>query len=260
MDVRTYRKIHRRLGLVVGIQLLMWTAGGLFFSLNPITKVRGETEAPGPMSLDPGEALASPGPALTELGNRRPHARVETVVLRPHLDGAVYEIAYSEHGEPHWALAEAATGSLRAAIDRDEAEAIARQAYLPESRVAEVSLMTEVDPGSEYRERPLPAYRVTLDDDLGTRLYVSVERGVVTARRNDRWRLFDFLWMLHIMDYRTRDNFNTVVLQVVSALGLVTVLSGFILAAVTSPRLRRIMKRAEGPGLVPTRNADQEAS
>ncbi len=33
MDVRSYRKIHRYLGRFVGVQLLLWTAGGLFFSL-----------------------------------------------------------------------------------------------------------------------------------------------------------------------------------------------------------------------------------
>ena len=45
------------------------------------------------------------------------------------------------------------------------------------------------------------------------------------------------------MDYQTRDNFNTFLLQAVSALGLVTVLSGFTLAGVTSPLLRRTTKR-----------------
>ena len=45
MDIRRFRKIHKYLGLVIGIQLLLWAAGGLFFSLNPIEKVRGETEA-----------------------------------------------------------------------------------------------------------------------------------------------------------------------------------------------------------------------
>jgi len=63
----------------------------------------------------------------------------------------------------------------------------------------------------------------------------------VDGRRNDRWRLFDLFWMLHVMDYQGRDNFNTLLLQVVSGLGLVTILSGFTLAAVTSPRLRRLL-------------------
>ena len=124
---------------------------------------------------------------------------------------------------------------------RHEARAIARRAYVPDSPIADITLITEASRGSEYRERPVPAFRVSFDDPLGTRLYVSIERGTVTARRNDRWRIFDFLWMLHIMDYQTRDNFNSLLLQAVSTLGLVTVLSGFILAGVTSPRLRRMV-------------------
>ena len=243
MHVRTYRRIHRWLALVVGIQLLLWTAGGLFFSLNPIAKVRGETEEPESLPLEFSTPPASPATALTELVRLHSKADIQTVALRPHLGGAIYEIAFLENGEPHWALADVSTGELRAAIDRDEAIAIAKGAYLPESPIADITLVTEATRGSEYRERPVPAFRVTFDDPLGTRLYISVERGVVTARRNDRWRLFDFLWMLHIMDYQTRDNFNTFLLQAVSALGLVTVLSGFILAVATSPRLRRTTKR-----------------
>ena len=95
----------------------------------------------------------------------------------------------------------------------------------------------------EYRGRPLPAYRVSFDHPLGTRLYVSVERGVVTARRNDRWRWFDRFWMLHVMDYEDRDDFNTWWLQVAAALGVITILSGFTLAALTSPWFRRVFDR-----------------
>jgi len=240
MDVSTYRKIHRWLGLVVGIQLLLWTVGGLFFSLNPIAKVRGETEEPEAPPLEFSTPPASPAGALSELLLDHPQAEIRSVLLRHHPDGAVYEITFLEEEEPHWALADAATGELRPSVGREEAEAIARQAYALDSPFADVTLITETTSGSEYRERPLPAYRVTFDDSLGTRLYVSIDRGAVTARRNDRWRLFDFLWMLHIMDYQTRDNFNTLLLQGVSALGLVTVFSGFGLAAVTSPRLRRV--------------------
>ena len=243
MNVRTYRKIHRWLGLVVGIQLLLWTVGGLFFSLNPIAKVRGETEEPEAPSLQFAVPPASPAAAVEELLLNHPQGEIRTVLLRHHLDDAVYEITFLEHGEPRWALADVSTGELRGVVDKNEAAEIARRAYIPDSPVADITLITETGSGSEYRERPLPAYRVTFDDTLGTRLYVSVERGVVTARRNDRWRVFDFLWMLHIMDYQTRDNFNSFLLQTVSAFGLVTVLSGFVLAGVTSLRLRRMFGR-----------------
>jgi len=240
MNVRSYRKIHRYLGLFVGVQLLLWTAGGLFFSLNSIEKVRGETEASEPPFLQLTNPPASPSPALAELAARRPGIEVRSVTLRPYLDEGVYEIAYDDGGRRHWALADASTGRLRSPVTEDEAVAIAHADYVLDAPVAKVALITEVGSADEYRGRPLPAYRVSFDHPLGTRLYVSVERGVVTARRNDRWRLFDLFWMLHVMDYQGRDNFNTLLLQVVSGLGLVTVLSGFVLAAVTSPRLRKL--------------------
>jgi hypothetical protein len=40
--------------------------------------------------------------------------------------------------------------------------------------------------------------------------------------------------MTHTMDYQGRDNFNTLLLRAFSLLGLITVLSGFALAFVTS--------------------------
>ena len=65
MQVRTYRKIHRYLGLVVGVQLLLWTGSGLFFALNPIEKVRGETEQAVPLVLPADVMIASPKGAIT---------------------------------------------------------------------------------------------------------------------------------------------------------------------------------------------------
>ena len=239
MQVRTYRKIHRYLGIVIGVQLLLWTGSGLLFSLNPIDKVRGETEQTIPPLLSTNQPIASPQSAIDALRADDPSIRIRSVVLRPHLDSAVYEIEYRLGDSTQWALADAATGRLRPPVDRDEAVEIARRDFALAAGIKSVESVTGVDADSEYRGGPLPAFRVVFDHPIGTRLYVSAGKGTVTARRNDRWRLFDFVWMLHIMDYQARDDFNTVWLQVVSALGLLTVVSGFVLAGVTSPRIRR---------------------
>ena len=139
-----------------------------------------------------------------------------------------------------WALADASSGEFRDPVGRDEAIGLTRNDLAVDAEVRSVEELTSVEPDSEYRGRPLPAYRVAFDHPLGTRIYISTERGIVTARRNDRWRLFDLLWMFHIMDYSTRDDFNTVWLQLASVLGLITVFSGFILAGQTSLKLRRL--------------------
>nr|MDQ3308805.1 hypothetical protein [Gemmatimonadota bacterium] len=69
--------------------------------------------------------------------------------------------------------------------------------------------------------------------------YVPAELGVVQRVRADRWRIFDFLWMLHTMDYAGRDNFNNLLLRAFSVLGLLTIGSGFLLFVVTSRPYRR---------------------
>ena len=78
------------------------------------------------------------------------------------------------------------------------------------------------------------------EDELGTRLYVSTERGLVTARRNNRWRLFDLLWMLHIMDYQERENFNNPLVITAALFALVTVLAGLVLLVIRMQRLLRM--------------------
>ena len=36
------RKVHKFIGLVVSVQLLLWTISGIFFSFNKIDQIRGE--------------------------------------------------------------------------------------------------------------------------------------------------------------------------------------------------------------------------
>jgi hypothetical protein len=112
--------------------------------------------------------------------------------------------------------------------------------------VTAVTLLTADSVGAhhEFRAQPLPAWAVRFGDDEGATAYVPAETGQVTRIRNDRWRAFDFLWMLHTMDYAGRDDFNNVVLRRFSVLGLVTVGSGFVLFALTAPGLRRRVRRA----------------
>jgi len=238
MQIRTYRKIHRWLGIIIGVQLVLWTGSGLFFALNPIEKVRGETEKARPAQLPADLEVVSPVAALAELRGAHGEIEISSVLLRPHLGTAVYEVSFLQQGMRRWALVDAASGRLRGPVDGDEAIALARSDFTLPAEVKSVTKLSSTDEDSEYRGGPLPVYRIAFDHPLGTRIYVSADRGVVTARRNDRWRAFDFLWMFHIMDYRARDDFNTLVLQITSALGLVTVLSGFVLAALTSPLLR----------------------
>jgi hypothetical protein len=75
---------------------------------------------------------------------------------------------------------------------------------------------------------------VTFDDTRHSTAYVATETGALQKMRNTPWRRFDFLWMLHTMDYQGRDNIGNWVLRVFSVFGLLTVLSVFLLFFVSS--------------------------
>lgn len=65
------------------------------------------------------------------------------------------------------------------------------------------------------------------------------------ARRNRIWRLYDFFWMLHIMDYDERENFNNPLIRAFAATGLLFALSGLFLVAqrVTGGRYKDDLRR-----------------
>lgn len=108
--------------------------------------------------------------------------------------------------------------------------------------VTSIKQITETGKHHEYREKLLPAYVITYKTDEALKAYVSVKDGKFQTVRHRSWRWFDFLWMTHTMDYQSRDNFNTMVLRAFSLLGLITVLSGFLLWYISSPSLRKILK------------------
>jgi len=80
----------------------------------------------------------------------------------------------------------------------------------------------------EYRGA-LPAWRVDFEGSNAVSLYVASDTGAVSARRSTLWRTYDFLWSLHIMDFKNHEDFNTPLLMIATALALVMIVTGIIL-------------------------------
>ena len=247
MKVRNWRIVHRYLGLVIGVQLFLWTVSGMVFSWNSIQTVRGENRIRSQLPVDLSgfqlrdinQVLASlPAPGTNKL---EPVA----VNLRTMLGKPVYEVASRKDTAEQFVLLDAVSGARLSPIDPDLAGRIAQADFSETVDVRSVELIDAVGAHSEYRGKELPAYRVELDHPTGTVIYVSAERGQVTTRRNNRWRIFDFFWMLHTMDYQGRDSFNHWLLRLVSGFGLATVLSGYVLWLKTSPRWQRKKRNSD---------------
>ena len=84
-------------------------------------------------------------------------------------------------------------------------------------------------------------WQVQFDDTFNTTLYLSENNGKVVTVRSTLWRIFDFFWMLHIMDYDERENFNNPLLISFSATSVLFCLSG-ILLLIQNIRLKRFIR------------------
>ena len=93
------------------------------------------------------------------------------------------------------------------------------------------------DPPTEYPHEGA-AWVATFDDRDKTTLYINPDSAMVKSRRSQTWRVFDFFWKLHIMDYDDGEDFNHPLLVLASLVALIVILSGFTLLFM---RIRRLI-------------------
>lgn len=244
------RKTHRYLGVVLGIQFLLWTVGGLYFSWSNMDEVHGDFERRKAPYLPVHSALVSPSIAIDSIKSVSRIDSVLSIQLIEILDKPYYQvrgIGNAPHNGNHEHSAQAAiwlndatTGKLRPPLTKEEAIEIAKRRFNGEPIIKSVEYLRATTTGHhEYRESPLPAYAITFEHPSATTVYVSTELGTIQKFRNDKWRVFDFLWMLHTRDYQSRDNISNTLLRMFSIFGLVTVLSGFLLYAISFKGFRK---------------------
>lgn len=235
------RKTHRYMGLILGIQFLFWTIGGLYFSWSNMDEVHGDHQRSHIHPLSAEIKLVNPQIVLDKIKAKNAFNYVQDIHLIQILGKPIYQIIYlKEHNQgKKIQLASAETGELRTSLSENEAVAIAKSNFSDTAKVSKIEYLTTTNGHHEYREQPLPAYAITFDHPSSTTVYVSSELGTIQKFRNNKWRIFDFLWMLHTMDYQTRDNLSNWLLRAFSIFGLLTILSGFTLFWVSNRAMKK---------------------
>lgn len=228
-------RVHKWLAIIIGIQLLLWFVSGTLMSLLPIERVRGEHLIDRTAATLPADAPLADASRFA----RAAQAPVESLTHRMLLGRPVVEVATAKGTR----LYDAGTGAALPAPGPAQAEQIVRNAWRGEGRPT-ASIARVVKESTEYRGA-LPAWRVELADQDATRVYVAADTGRITAVRTSTWRVYDFFWGLHIMDWRDHENFNTPWLLGFALGGLALWIGGAILLYMRWPRRKRRW-RAEG--------------
>ncbi len=223
------RKSHRYLGIFLGLQFLMWTISGLYFSWTNIDDIHGDHFRKTGIVATSFSNLISPS-------NLKPAVGIESIEFREISKEPYYWVNKKQ-------LYNAQTGELKNGISKEEALDISGKYIVSGMTVKDVQRIDSVGSQHEYRKKLLPAYVISYQNPDNLKVYVSLNDGALQTVRHRDWRWFDFLWMTHTMDYEGRDNMNNIVLRIFSVLGLITVLSGFLLWFITSPTIRKLGRK-----------------
>lgn len=208
------RKTHKWLGLFIGLQVVIWSLSGLYMTAVHIDTIHGDHL----IRPQPAASVESSGlrdPLSVAAANGAGNVRLVWVRNQP---------AYVLKTQAGEMAVDATAGRPVAPLREDEIRAIATATYTGKDAIAYAELITEI-PG-EIRGRKPPLWRVEFEQWSQPTLYFSPITGELLTRRHELWRIFDFVWMLHIMDYDERENINNPLLRTFTWGAVLMALSG----------------------------------
>jgi hypothetical protein len=240
LSATTFR-IHRWLGWLVGLQVLIWVAGGVVFSLVPFGSwVKGGDTVRPPSVVLPAGWPERVAPMLQAAALR---GDVVAVVAVGTPQGPALRVSYQAAHDPIIVLAD---GTVWMPPDEAAVRRFAVSLYQGQANVTAVERMSSVPSRlgivAETGGRG-DVWRVSFDDTLATRIYLNGKTGEFLTSRNEAWVWYDFFWRLHIMDYTGGENFNGTLLRVASVTAFGLVLAGAVLATLAVRRRWRVAHR-----------------
>jgi hypothetical protein len=190
------RKIHKWVGLVIGLQFVIWAISGTAMALLPMDDVAG-----GEMADQPAPAIPSGSKAWLNVQKELGDQPVSKLSLHALPQGQAIEVTTSRGVR----LFDAGNGRP-ILIDGEAAKSIASAAHPSGAAVTMVAPLKDLI--LPVREHELPIWQIDFRDEANSSYYISGTTGELLERRNDSWRWWDFFWMLHNMDYAKRTSFN----------------------------------------------------
>ena len=204
------RLFHKYLSLVISIQLLLWTISGIYFAFNKIELVRGE------------QYLIEQNHSKLNLKEVESSFSAKNVNFVRRLDEWIIKVE-TDSGFSYTDL----QGQNLDELNSEEVREVVRLSTNLTPLMAQRIDKPEIR--AEFRGRNLPIFKVATSTTDNINVYVDAFTGEVTAIRSDSWRIWDFLWGAHIIDYSERENINNFLIKILSILALLSSLSGIVL-------------------------------
>ena len=200
------RRCHKWLGAFVGIQLLIWTLSGLFMVTVNIDDIHGNHFV----------TTASIIPQTTLIAIPPQFKTARSITLTQQLAKPVYII------DNQW-LIDAKTGR-EIPITREYITQRAMESFTGNKVIVSINKLAQYPDELGGRHRPI--WRVDFDDQFNPSFYFSVTTATLVRKRSDLWRVYDFLWSLHIMDYQAGEDSHNTLLLIATLIAVFMLTSG----------------------------------
>jgi uncharacterized iron-regulated membrane protein len=217
--LKTSRKYHKWLMAFIGVQFIIWSVSGAYMVFFDIDYIHGDTLVNNEQDkIDP-QQITYP---LQTLLQQYPQA--QAITLGRYLDKVVYRLTLAEQK----LTIDAGSGAVMPPLDQAQAEQAAQFYYSGTGAVESAVLIRDNVP-FELNPAVVPAWRVNFSDFGSPAIYVSAETGLLVGKRHNFWRLFDWMFRFHVMDYDDGADIDNSLLFWFTLLGILAAVLGMVL-------------------------------
>jgi hypothetical protein len=217
--LKTSRKYHKWLMAFIGIQFVIWSVSGAYMVFFDIDYIHGDSLVNNEQDkIDP-QQITYP---LQTLLQQYPQAKA--ITLGRYLDKVVYRFTLAEQK----LAVDANSGAEIPPLNQAQAEKAAQFYYSGAGTVESAELISENAP-FELNPAVMPAWRINFTDFGSPAIYVSAETGLLVGKRHNFWRLFDWMFRFHVMDYDDGEDIDNSLLFWFTLLGIFASVLGMAL-------------------------------
>lgn len=215
--MQKFAKWHIWLGWAAAIPLLLWTVSGLVMVAKPMDEVHGDYlrlenhDMPKPVPV----AFGDNARKLTIMGGQ--------IMVQ---DGRPVLMTATPEGKPVRYALDTPELAIIPPVNEAKARDLAAKNIVGGRDLTSVKLYEDGKAPFDYRGASA-VWQLTLKD--GSHVYIGRDSGEIEVIRTPYWRLFDFMWGLHIMDPVEREDTHHPVLIISTILALITCIIGTVL-------------------------------
>ncbi|PIQ29218.1 hypothetical protein COW36_17475 [bacterium (Candidatus Blackallbacteria) CG17_big_fil_post_rev_8_21_14_2_50_48_46] len=207
---------HRWLGLLVLLQVLFWSAGGLVIYFLDFSDLYREPPA---QALNLGTSALS-FQALEQKLRQAGVSQKLTGFKLVQRGGSTWFQVQPQGGT---SLLLTPQGDKISPLQAGQIADFAKGYYTGQGSLQTVEKLASLR-GNYYSDAPL--WRVRFADSVGTEIYLEPQTGELLARRKAIWGLYNWMWELHLTKYTPWPAFNKALLAFLAVLNMMVALTG----------------------------------